>query len=58
MAQLDSWDFEALSLEPHTLDEMKGSLEETHEIYAVDSREAPEVSLLFRTAELSLHKFS
>ncbi|CAM9623568.1 unnamed protein product, partial [Scytosiphon promiscuus] len=39
VAQLDGgWDFSSKSLTPAQLDEMKGSAEETHAIYPVDSR--------------------
>ncbi|CAM9665667.1 unnamed protein product [Pylaiella littoralis] len=40
VAQLDGWDFTAESLTPSQLDDMKGSQEETHAIYSVDSRSA------------------
>ncbi|CAN0484313.1 unnamed protein product, partial [Ectocarpus sp. 12 AP-2014] len=38
VAQLDGWDFTAESLTASELDKMKGSEEETHPIYSVDSR--------------------
>lgn len=40
VAQLDNWDFTAESLAPSQLDSIKGSEQETHAIYDVDSRAA------------------
>lgn len=40
VVQLDNWDFTATSLTHSQLDSIKGSEEETHEIYDVDSRAA------------------
>lgn len=45
VAQLDDgWDFTSMLLTPAQLDEMKGSEEETHAIYSVDSTSAPLVN--------------
>lgn len=44
VAQLDGWDFTAESLTASELDKMKGSEEETHPIYSVDSRSTSAVS--------------
>lgn len=44
VAQLDGWDFTAESLTASELDKMKGSDEETHPIYSVDSRSTSAVS--------------
>ena len=44
VVQLDNWDFTATTLAPSQLDSIKGSEEETHAIYDVDSRAASSVS--------------
>lgn len=44
VAELDSWDFDATSIAPFQLDDMKASEEETHAIYDVGSRSSTSVS--------------
>lgn len=45
VAQLDQWDFNALTLMTSRLNDIRDDAKETHEIYDVDSRAAPSVSI-------------